>query len=133
MLRPIEPEADLNLWTQWSNDIDHLGAMSLDPPVPSSKAGAKKVLESLASRPGPQSFLVICEKPTHEESPALLDQHDDYFVKDGKARYPCVGLLNIGNPDGINPSTRIAHFGVALDRKHQSAHGFGFSPRRPSP
>lgn len=118
MLRAIEPEADLNFWIQWLNDVDYVSAIMTMPPVPSSRASAKKLLESVAERDNKFPFLVICDKPASDDHPSRLDQSDDYFLNAGRARYPPIGILNI-NPAHFHPASRVVQFGISLDRAHQ--------------
>ena len=119
MLRAIDPEADTKVLTQWLNDTNYLQAISLSPPLPSSNAGVKKFLEKIEKREGHMPCFAICEMPEASEAPSSLAVDDNYFVKDGKPRYPLIGLLSIGSPDELHYSTRIGRFGIALDRAHQ--------------
>lgn len=121
MLRTIEPDADLNLWVQWLNDVEYLGAIMLSPPVPSSKASAKKFLEGMVDRDNKFPCLVICERPAPGNHPSTLSQNDDYFTDSGRTRYPPIGLLNIGPVGNFSPASRVVQFGIALDREHQGA------------
>jgi hypothetical protein len=114
MLRSIEPEADLNMWTQWLNDVDYVRAIYLDPPTPSSKTNAKKALESFVADQSTRQFFVICKRPSAEDQPKNLEPGADLFLKDGSPRYPGVGILSLGR---VN--TRVARLGIALSRDYQ--------------
>lgn len=120
MLRTIEPDADLNQWTAWLNDAEYLAAISLSPPVPTTKANAKAMLDGQLSRDKSFPCLVICEKPLDGKEPAALGKHESYFTDpSGHARYPFIGLLNIKMGDTYGPATRVVNFGIAFDREHQ--------------
>lgn len=119
MLRSIEPEVDLNILTQWLNDVECLRGFTHKPPTPASKGNAKKMLENFTSKQEQNPVFIICERPVDGESPTASQPGDDYYIKDGKARYPAVGLLSIGSPDGMHVATRIGRLGIALDQAHQ--------------
>ncbi len=115
MLRAIEPEVDSKVLTQWMNDIEYLEAIHPTPPKTMTKDGVKHFLESLSKQDIP--MMVVCERPKDEDHPSTLEPHDDYYVKDGTARYPWIGLFNIGE---ARPAPRAVRFGIAMDRAHQS-------------
>ncbi|KAK5175042.1 uncharacterized protein LTR77_000178 [Saxophila tyrrhenica] len=126
MLRAFEPEADTNLFTQWLNDVEILSAISLHPPVPSSKASVKKFIEQVSQKESASGlpFFVVCEKPPPENGPVSLAKHDDYFSKDGTARYPTIGVFVLSSQDNMHFATRTARFGIALDKEHHDR-GYG--------
>lgn len=119
MLRNIDSEADWKYLLQMMNNVDSLWAMTPTPPVPASRDQAKKLLEKLSSKDSKLPFLIICDRPTEGEGPDSLTVEDDLFLKDGKARYPAVGILNVGNAGEDNIATKVASLGIALSKDHQ--------------
>ncbi len=119
MIRSFDPDTDLNLMTQWLNDVEIMSAISLHPPVACSKADAKKFMEKIVQKESKLPFFLVCEKPTPGTDPASLGKHEDLFSKDGTARYPFFGILNMGSPDEMHFATRVVRWGIAFDRDHQ--------------
>ena len=120
MLRNIDPEADSKVVLQWLNSVDFVHALTLDAPLPSSRDKAKKFIEKMADKEDKLPLFIICERPEDGDEPATQEVDDDYFVKDGKSRYPCIGMLHVGFDPGYSSFNRVAAFGIFLDKGHRS-------------
>lgn len=117
MLRAIDQDTDSKVMQQWLNDVDFQWACSPTPAVPNNRGMVKQFIEKAADNANRLSFFMICEKPNDDARPECLGADDDYFGKEGKARYPAIGIFNVGR-DPV--SLRTARFGIALDKQHQS-------------
>jgi len=121
MLRAIDQDTDSKVMQQWLNDVDFQWACSPTPAVPNNRGMVKQFIEKAADNANRLSFFMICEKPNDDARPECLGADDDYFGKEGKARYPAIGIFNVGR-DPV--SLRTARFGIALDKQHQNK-GYG--------
>lgn len=71
------------------------------------------------SKPDDLPCFVVCEKPV-AGGPETLTPGDDYFLeKDGKARYPMIGVLNVHARPRFSFVNSTVGLGIALDRAHR--------------
>lgn len=117
LLRPFDAEADINVRTQWMNDPDLLRAMQLDAQKPAMREKVKKFLESAASRELPR--FIIAERPPDADLPSKLEPTDDYFMKDGKPRYPQIGVLAFNVLGALSVTNRECFLGIAFAKAYQ--------------
>lgn len=78
---------------------------------------AKSFIESIQSRTDGMPSFVISLKP--EKGPETLGPDDDLFVDDGKARYPMIGMLNLGGAPRMSFTNRAVRFGINFVEEHQ--------------
>ena len=90
--------------------------MTMDAPRPTNRDQVKKMLEKIMDKDDGLPCFGVCEKPA--DDPETLDTHDDLFLKDGKSRYPLIGVLHFyATPfKFVHSSTQ---FGIMFDKKHQ--------------
>lgn len=78
---------------------------------------AKKFIEGIHARTDGVPSFVVCLKP--EQGPDHLGPNDDLFIQDGKARYPMIGMLNLGGSPRMSYVNRVMRFGVNFTKEHQ--------------
>lgn len=118
LLRPFDVEADLNTRVQWMNDPDFYRSIAMQPPKPFMRDGIKKFFESCTSAELPR--FVVALRPPDEDLPNRLDPSDNYFIKDGKARYPMIGVLAFNpGPGGVSPTARECYMGIHFAKPSQ--------------
>ncbi|KAF2161850.1 hypothetical protein M409DRAFT_27906 [Zasmidium cellare ATCC 36951] len=121
MLRAFDLRADEKVVAQMFNDVETMWALSAEVPR-ADQYNAKKFIEGIAARTNGVPSFVICLKP--EQGLDSLGPDDDLFVKDGKARYPMIGMLNLGGSPQMSYVNRVMRFGINFTKEHQGK-GFG--------
>ncbi|KAK4507498.1 hypothetical protein PRZ48_001233 [Zasmidium cellare] len=117
MLRAFDLRADEKVVAQMFN------VMGAEVPR-ADQYDAKKFIESVKARTNGVPSWVISLKPAKEESPESLGPDDDLFIKDGKVRYPMIGMLNLGGSPQMSYVNRIMRFGINFTKEHQDK-GYG--------
>lgn len=85
---------------------------------------AKQFIESINNRTNGVPSFVISLKP--EEGPEQLGPDDDLFIKDGKSRYPMIGMLNLGGSPSMSFVNRVMGFGINFTKDYQGRIALGF-------
>lgn len=91
--------------------------MSADAPRPDLH-NAKKFIEAINGRTNGVPSFVLCLKPK-QGGPEELGPDDDLFMKDGKARYPMIGMLNLGGSPSMSYVNRVMAFGINFVKEYQ--------------
>lgn len=119
LLRAFDMDSDMNVRTQWLNDPEMMRAMQLDAARPIMKEKVKKFFEMAATRELPR-FIIALRPDDDQDLPANLEANDDYFIKDGKARYPQVGVLAFNTHSGsVSITNRDCFMGIAFSKEYQ--------------
>lgn len=119
MFRNWDPAADTNFILTFITNDPWMAWTGAEAPRPSSQEAAEAAAKNWAGRGDGLPALVICERPAETPQESLSGEDNLFVTKEGKSRYPAIGMLNFFAPEGFQFTDRVCKLGIMLEPKHR--------------